>query len=517
MMRVLKAPHLPRPAITALLLFVRAVAALLVLVPLLATPSVASISLACAAVVMLAGSVVRWVFLLLMEEFRPLAPAPGLRVAAVTSFVPGAESLPMLERTLTAMVGMSYEHDTWLLDEGNDDGAARLGQRLGVKHWSRKDKSEYQTESGVFQRRMKHGNYNAWLHEIGFGRYDVLAAFDPDHVPDPDYLDEMLGQLNSGIAYVQSPQDYYNLRASLIARGCSEESRDFYWITQRAYHRFGAPSVIGAHGVHRLDALKEVGGLAPHLADDLLLTLRYQMSRRAGAYVPKVLARGLAPVDWPAYVKQQRRWARSLFDVKLRLFPQMTSHLPLRARVVGLLQGLTYLQDAVAAICCVVAVCSILAYGAPASLVATFEQPGFAAGIALLLITGLYPHLFHGPYRNLGFYWRAGCLRSVKWPYTVLALIDVIRNRDRGYELTGKDDAPTRVDWMLYWPHVLTCVLVAAAWAFGASDDVTQGALPTVLSTLVLFPSLLLLVSGFFRAPAAFDPALANESRDERE
>ena len=122
------------------------------------------------------------------------------------------------------------------------------------------------------------------------------------------------------MAYVQSPQDYYNADSSLIARGCDEESRDFYWITQRTYDRFGSPSIIGAHHVHRMAAL-ENGGLAPHVADDLLLTLLYKLSGWRGAYVPRVLARGLAPVDWATYIKQQRRWARSCY-VEFRIFPR---------------------------------------------------------------------------------------------------------------------------------------------------------------------------------------------------
>ena len=240
--------------------------------------------------------------------------------------------------------------------------------RLGVRHFSRKGRPEYLTEHGQFQRGTKHGNYNAWLSETGFATYDVLAAIDPDHVPASNFLTETLGQLSDPrIAYVQSPQEYYNAPASLIARGCSEESLDFYWISQRAFHRFGSPSVIGAHGVHRMQALQAMGGLAPHIADDLLLTLRYQMSGWRGAYVAKVLARGLAPVDWPTYLKQQRRWATALFDVKFFLYPRLVQGMPLRSRVVGFLQGLTFLQDSAAALCCAMALAAILIAGVPAS------------------------------------------------------------------------------------------------------------------------------------------------------
>ena len=151
-----------------LLASLRVGAALGLIVPLLLTVSIANWLLACAIALLLAGSFVRWAFLLFIAEPHFIAPTPGLRVAVVTSFVPSAESLPMLERTLTAMQKIRYPHDTWLLDEGDDDAAIELCGRLGVRHFSRKGRPEYLTEHGQFQRGTKHGNYNAWLNETGF-------------------------------------------------------------------------------------------------------------------------------------------------------------------------------------------------------------------------------------------------------------------------------------------------------------------------------------------------------------
>ena len=507
-----------RRNLTVLLAALRVGAALGLIVPLLLTASLANWLLACATALLLASSVVRWAFLLLITEPHFIAPTPGLRVAVVTSFVPSVESLLMLERTLTAMQKIHYPHDTWLLDEGDDDAAIALCRRLGVQHFSRKGRPEYLTEHGQFQRGTKHGNYNAWLSEIGFATYDVLAAIDPDHIPASNFLTETLGQLSDPlIAYVQSPQEYYNVPASLIARGCSEEGLDFYWISQRAFHRFGSPSVIGAHGVHRMQALQAMGGLAPHIADDLLLTLRYQMSGWRGAYVAKVLARGLAPVDWPAYLKQQRRWATALFDVKFFLYPRLVRGMPLRSRVVGLLQGLTFLQDSAAALCCAMALAAILIAGVPASLALVATSPVALMSATILLLTGLYPHLYHGPHRNAAFYWRAGLLRLVKWPYTLLALADAIRRRDRGYALTAKVGSPASADKSFFWPHLVICGLVGATWSLATALGSFQGPLPHVAAVTAMLPSLFLVGSTFVSAPVAFDPVLADRHAEDAE
>ncbi len=71
---------------------------------------------------------------------QTLAPEENLRVAYLTAFVPGAEPYDMLEKTLEAMTQVSYPHDTWLLDEGDDPAAKSICEKYGVMHYSRKGK-----------------------------------------------------------------------------------------------------------------------------------------------------------------------------------------------------------------------------------------------------------------------------------------------------------------------------------------------------------------------------------------
>src|SRR5262245_10598240 len=50
-----------------------------------------------------ANCLVRWMLLPFMKRPRVMMPDPGLRVAVVTTIVPGSESLEMLEVTLRAL------------------------------------------------------------------------------------------------------------------------------------------------------------------------------------------------------------------------------------------------------------------------------------------------------------------------------------------------------------------------------------------------------------------------------
>src|SRR3954465_2308633 len=85
----------------------------------------------------------RWFSLLCMRRPRPLLTRPGWKVAVVTAFVPGAEPLDMLEETLKALVALDYPHDTWVLDEGDDERVKALCVALGACHFTRKNLFRY--------------------------------------------------------------------------------------------------------------------------------------------------------------------------------------------------------------------------------------------------------------------------------------------------------------------------------------------------------------------------------------
>ena len=85
-------------------------------------------------------------------------PVPNLKVALLTAFVPGKEPYDMLERSLTAMVAVDYPHDTWVLDEGDDTIVKNICQKLGVRHYSRKNSEKYNAQDGPFKKKTKAGN-----------------------------------------------------------------------------------------------------------------------------------------------------------------------------------------------------------------------------------------------------------------------------------------------------------------------------------------------------------------------
>lgn len=411
-----------------------------------------------------------WLLLPQMRKPRPIEARPGLKVGVVTTIVPGTEPLALLEATLKALVTLNYPHETWVLDEGDDEEVKALCLQHGAFHFSRKHCAHYQTEDGPFRKGTKYGNYNAWLHDIGFDRYEFLSTFDPDHVPERTFLSKVLGYFDDpSVGYVQAPQVYANQDQSFIARGAAEESYAFYSAIQMASYGLGYPIIVGCHHTHRMAALRDVGGFAAHDADDLLLTLFYQIRGWKGVYVPEKLARGLAPAEWRTYLNQQRRWARSLLDIKLKIAPSLTHNLSFFSRTMNILHGVTYLHKSFIWPVILLLLTAMLANGSmPNVLNAEIMMTGGALVITLHLCGRYRQRFYLDGKRERGIHWRATFLQFAKWPHLMMAFFDVILNRRFSYVTTSKETGARRASFAL-WPHLFTLIIIGFAWGIGLS------------------------------------------------
>ena len=462
--------------------------------------------------VILANNQGRWFLLLFMKRPIPIVARSGWKVAVVTTFVPRGESLEMLEESIKALLALDYPHDTWVLDEGNDEQVKATCQRLGANHFSRSVFARYQTENGNFQSGSKYGNYNAWLYEIGFDQYEFITAFDPDHVPNPDFLSHVLGYFEDPkVAYVQAAQAYYNQRASFIARGAAEETYSYYSSVQMAGYGLGYPILIGSHNTHRVSALKQMGGFAAHDADDLLLTLLYRVRGWQGVYVPRILARGLTPVDWRGYLHQQRRWARSVLDIKLRIFPRQATNLSLKTWVISFLHGLNYLHRSIAIFMGFILMSYMLTSGVVPNVVSYPTLPKLAILYAVLQLCEFYRQRFYLDWKSeWGLHWRGGVLQLAKWPYFILALYDVLARRRIPYTLTRKTRAKSR-HHMLLWAHMPVATLICAFWIIGTISGRNTSPFLHACAAIVVMGLVVLIMTERMKFPHPYEKNLRAE------
>ena len=319
------------------------------------------------------------------------------------------------------------------------------------------------------------------------------------------------------MGYVQFPQLYYNQSASWIARGAAEETYQFYSMTQSAAHAGGWPNMVGCHNVHRASALQEIGGFAPHDADDLLTGLMYQRAGWRGVYDRSVVAKGLTPTAWGDYLKQQSRWARSVFDVKLRVQPRLHLGLSWVEQALSYVLGLAYLQCLLTALG-VVLVASLLATNVP-----MFEEDWglWVLGSLVLLAVAIRGAALLGrrvvlERRERGVHWRAMLLNYAKFPLQLAALWDVVRGRDAAeYVLTRKVAGAAGAKEgrvaarVVFWPHLAVLVVLVVAATVGIARGVGVNPVMAFFAVWIGGMSLIVLVSERTMTDAPpYDPAI---------
>jgi cellulose synthase (UDP-forming) len=305
---------------------------------------------------------------------------------------------------------------------------------------------------------------------------------------------------------VQAAQAY-NQSAGFVARGAAEETYAYYSSVQMTTYGLGYPIVTGCHNVHRTKALRAVGGFAPHEADDLLITILYRAAGWRGVYVPEVLAEGITPVDWNGYLTQQRRWARSVLDVKIRVFPRLAAKLPLVERVTSLLHGLYYLQGVGSAVGLLMLTWTLVT-GTGSEVWGHLYGAGLLLlGLVLQLCDFFRYRFFLQPGTEGGLHWRSGLLRQAKWPTVLLAVIDASRPRHTAYTITPKSRQPARRA-LLAVPHGVVAVVVGAALLVRPALDVAHA-----LAALSVTMFLLLLATTLHSFPAPYDPELSGRTQ----
>ncbi|MDP9349649.1 MAG: glycosyltransferase, partial [Gemmatimonadota bacterium] len=250
-----------------------------------------------------------------LRHREPLPAAPGWSVDVfITCY---DEPLEVIRRTAVGARAIRYPHTTYILDDGKREEVRAMAQDLGVEY-IRRDGNEH----------AKAGNLNnALLHSRG----DYILQLDADHVPLPHILDRLLGFFGEDpkLAFVQSPQDFYNTDGFTYdldesARRIWEEQRLFFTIIQPGKDARNAAFFCGSCAVIRRAALDDIGGFSTHsITEDIETSLRLHARGWSSAFYGESLAYGLAPGSATAFHTQHLRWGQGAMQV-LRKFNPLT-------------------------------------------------------------------------------------------------------------------------------------------------------------------------------------------------
>ncbi len=234
------------------------------------------------------------------HDLRVLGYQPD-HYPSIDIFLPTAgESMSVLRNTYSHVARMEWPGrlKVHVLDDGARPDVNQLAQEFGFIYRSRPDAGHLK----------KAGNLRfGYEHSDG----DLIAIFDADFVPRPDYLSELMPYFDEPeVGIVQSPQFFDTTKGMPWLQRCAGATQElFYRWIQPARDRSRAAICVGTCAIYRRSALERSGGFAQigHSEDVHtgvnLLKVGFQVR-----YVPIVVSKGLCPDTLAAFLNQQYRW-----------------------------------------------------------------------------------------------------------------------------------------------------------------------------------------------------------------
>ena len=436
----------------------------------------------------------------------PMKPDTGLRIAVLTTIVPGKEPLDLVASTLAAMKQMNpgdgNRMDVWLLDEGNDPEVKKRCYELGVFHFSRRGVDRWNTKKGAHKAKTKHGNHNAW--RSGYeGAYDVVAQMDPDHIPRPDFLTRTLGYFkDDGVSFVVAPQVYGNGKDSWIAAASAFQAYVFHGIIQRGANGLNAPLLIGTNHLYRVSAFKQINGYQDSIIEDHLTSMVIYSSKDKdgvplkGVYTPDILAVGEGPTSYTDYFNQQKRWAYGIWEIMLKSTPTMLRKMKLRQSLSFLMLQFFYPSVAVAWVLSSITALILCFYpvylGETSSALFAAWIASLASGFGLFFWLRKF-NLVEHERKDWGLKGMALLLMCV--PVYVNAALQALARRPLTYEVTAKGSLTSPDTLMTFASHInwaaFNVLTLTALIMLGTAPDLSNLAWTTERLIVCLSPIML--------------------------
>ncbi|HEX2846022.1 MAG TPA: glycosyltransferase [Chitinophagaceae bacterium] len=373
-----------------------------------------------------------------------------------TTFCPG-EPYEMIVETLTALQKIHYPHTTYLCDEANDPYLKKICQQLGVHHITRNNRKD-----------AKAGNIN---NALQYATGDLCVILDPDHVPQPEFLDPIVPHFNNPeIGFVQIVQAYSNLDDTLIAKGAAQQTFQFYGPIMMTMNSYGTVLAIGANCTFRRAALDSIGGHAAGLAEDMHTAMQLHAKGWKSVYVPAVLARGLVPSTLSAYYAQQLKWSRGTFELLFATYPRLFLKFNWRQKLHYGTIPLYYLSGLISLINFIIPILSLCTGLIPFRVdMVDFLLLGMPM-IASSILIRQYVQRWVMEEKERGFHVVGGLLQIGTWWIYMTGLVYTIFRKKVPYIPTPKDNK-TPDHWSLNLPNTIMVIVTLAAIIYGLNYD----------------------------------------------
>src|SRR5712691_7572130 len=172
---------------------------------------------------------------------------------------------------------------------------------------------------------------------LKFAKGELLAIFDADFVPKPDCLRKLVDFFTDPlVGCAQMRWSHINAKYNLLTRLQTIMLDGHFVVEQTTRNRTGGFfNFNGTAGIWRRNAIAMSGGWQHDtLTEDTDLSFRAQLMGWKFVYLLDEEAPAEIPVEINAFKAQQRRWAKGVMQVGIKLYPRIwRSKLPMRVRL----------------------------------------------------------------------------------------------------------------------------------------------------------------------------------------
>src|SRR5437867_4457317 len=270
------------------------------------------------------------------SRFPPKAKgefAPG-ELPHITVQLPLFNEMYVIERLVKAATEIDYPHDRLeiqVLDDSTDETvsiaratvAKYAAQGFDIKYIHRDDRTGF--KAGALENGMKTAKGN------------LIAIFDADFVPKPDFLRKLVHHFTDPIVgCAQMRWGHINGSYNLLTRLQTIMLDGHFVVEQTTRNRTGNFfNFNGTAGIWRREAIELSGGWQHDtLTEDTDLSFRAQLMGWRFVYLLDEEAPAEIPVEVNAFKAQQRRWAKGVLQVWLKLYRRIWyAPLPLRVKL----------------------------------------------------------------------------------------------------------------------------------------------------------------------------------------
>lgn len=238
---------------------------------------------------------------------------------SVTVQLPLYNEATVVERLLDAVSRVEYPRDRLqiqVLDDSTDETRLLAARKVAELQRTGLD-IEYVRRPG--REGYKAGALN---YGLGSAKGELIAMFDADFVPQPDFLTSVVGHFTDpGVGMVQTRWTHMNRSHSLFTEIQALLLDGHHLVENQA--RFGSGKLFnfsGTGGIWRRAAIEQAGGWEHDtLTEDLDLSYRAQLQGWRFIYRPDVVTPSELPEDISAFRAQQFRWGKGTVQCARKL------------------------------------------------------------------------------------------------------------------------------------------------------------------------------------------------------